>query len=516
MCCLQWQGNRFLLTDVNPAMAQLLSAPVEQLIHCSFDDVLTADTDPTPYFWQALEGGQTVTFDHRVTLAESQYWFSIEVIPGVQPTVEGAVSNVLLIIEDTTERRTTEMALRQSEDRFRSLFEGVPLIGMQVYDRNRRVVAWNRASEEIYGYTREEAMGQLLEDLIIPDSMRDMVVQAVDNWVQGGMPIPADELTLRHKSGAPVEVFSSHIMLTNLQGEPEMYCLDLDIRDRKQAQAALRQTQLILMQGEKMSSLGQMVAGIAHEINNPISFIDGNLDHAKDYVQELLHLVKLYQSAYPSPGPAIQTALENLDLDFLQADFLKLATSMQVGADRIRTIVDSLRNFSRLDETGAKLVDIHEGLNSTLTILRHRLQSTDMPIEVVKNYGSLPPIVCYPGPLNQVFMNVLTNAIDALGQRPRDQSPWSPQIEISTAQKDHGHIVISISDNGAGISEAAKAQIFDPFFTTKPVGQGTGMGLAISYQIVTQQHRGQLLLRSEPGGGTCFDIYLPMDPEQQL
>ena len=502
MCCLQWQQGKFLFTDVNPALGQLLALPLEQLINRPIKDFFITEVDHSHYYEHALETGQVVMFEARMTISSKLHWFSIEAVP-----INSATETAQLIVTFT--RQTTEVALRQSEERFRSLFEGVSLIGMQIYDRQRRVIGWNSASEKLYGYTREEAMGRQLEDLIIPDSMRMVVIQAIEDWVEQGTPIPASELTLRHKSGSPVEVFSSHMMLTNLQGEPELYCLDLDIRDRKRAENSLQTAQLKMIYGEKMSSLGQMVAGIAHEINNPISFIDGNLDHAKDYIQELLYLVSLYQQAYPNPKKEVQAALESLDLDFLQEDFAKLATSMQVGADRIRNIVDSLRKFSRLDETGSKVVDIHEGLDSTLTILQHRLNTPEINIEVVKNYGAQAPILCYPGPLNQVFMNVLTNAIDALIESLAKNNISSPRIEISTTQSDHGRTVIAISDNGPGIEAAVITQIFDPFFTTKPVGQGTGMGLAISYQIVTEQHRGQLLVDSTPGQGTCFEIRLP-------
>ncbi|MBT9315282.1 PAS domain S-box protein [Leptothoe spongobia TAU-MAC 1115] len=490
-------------------MTQLLAAPIEQLSNRPFQAIFSTKTDHSSHYWQALNTSQTVTFEDTVTLSDRRYQFAIEAIP--VPPVDNAAAQLIV----TFTRRSSEAALRQSEERFRSLFEGVSLIGMQIYDHQRRVIGWNRASEQLYGYTCKEAMGQQLEDLIIPDAMREWVIQAVEAWLQRGIPIPACELTLRHKNGGPVEVFSSHMMLTNLEGEPELYCLDLDISDRKQAESTLQQAQLKMMHGEKMSSLGKMVAGIAHEINNPISFIDGNLDHAKEYMTDLLHLVSLYQTAYPSPRHDIQSVLESLDLDFIQKDFFKLATSMQVGADRIRSIVDSLRNFSRLDETGAKVVDIHDGLNSTLRILHHRLQTIDPAIQVVKNYGNLSPIVCYPGPLNQVFMNVLTNAIDALADARTNSSTGSPQtaspqIEISTSQPGGRQTVISICDNGPGISDTVKAQIFDPFFTTKPVGQGTGMGLAISYQVITQQHQGQLLVESVHGKGTCVEIRLPL------
>lgn len=505
MGCLQRQQEKFFVRDANPALVKLLSLPVDQIINTPVQAILTTDIDHSHYYWQALETCQAIIFEDRVTISGRVYWFSIEVVP------VNSANNAAAHLIVTFTHKTTEVLLRESERRFRSLFEGVSLIGMQIYDRHRRVIGWNRASEDLYGYTREEALGQQLEDLIIPDSMRAFVIQAIDNWLDQGIPIPAHELTLRHKSGAPVEVFSSHMMLKNIWGEPELYCLDVDISDRKQAEIILREAQLKMMHSEKMSSLGKMVAGIAHEINNPISFIDGNLDYAKDYVKELLHLVNLYRTAYPDPDKTVQTALKNLDLDFIQDDFFKLATSMQVGTDRIRTIVDSLRNFSRLGETGAKVVDVHEGLDSTLTLLNHRLQITNSPIEVVKHYGHLTPILCYPGLLNQVFMNVITNAIDALRDTQLNRSASPPRIEISTVQLDQGQTVIAIRDNGPGIDVAVKERIFDPFFTTKPVGQGTGIGLAISHQIVTQQHQGQLLVKSISGQGTCFEIWLPLN-----
>lgn len=272
----------------------------------------------------------------------------------------------------------------------------------------------------------------------------------------------------------------------------------------------LQQTQAQLIQTEKMSALGQLVAGVAHEINNPINFIGGNITHLDRYTQELLSLIHAYQQHYPHPPQSLQERIEELDLDFLREDLQNLLTSAQKGSDRIKGLVLSLRNFSRLDEAPLKQVDIHEGIDSTLAVLQHRLQETPArpAISVGCNYSKLPPIQCYPAQLNQVFMNLLNNAIDSL----EEHSGNLKTIQIWTETLDNERIAIHIADTGTGIPEAVRSRIFDPFFSTKPVGKGTGIGLSVSYEIVTQKHRGQLYCHSSPGQGTEFVIELPICP----
>ena len=265
----------------------------------------------------------------------------------------------------------------------------------------------------------------------------------------------------------------------------------------------LKQAQAQLIQSEKMSSLDQMVAGIAHEINNPVNFIYGNLDYANDYTQELLELVHLYQRHYPQPVTEIQNKLKDVDLDFLREDLPKVLSSLHVGAERIRQIVLSLRHFSHLDEAEMKQVDIYQEIDNTLLIMSHRLNSN---IEVIKQYESLALIECYPAQLNQVFMNILSNAIDELLAHNEFAHK---QIVIQTRLLDDNQIEVRIRDNGPGIAPEIQDKIFDPFFTTKPVGQGTGMGLAICYQIV-EKHHGKIEVISELGQGAEFVVTLPV------
>jgi two-component system, NtrC family, sensor kinase len=285
----------------------------------------------------------------------------------------------------------------------------------------------------------------------------------------------------------------------------------------------LQQTQTQLVQAEKMSSLGMLVAGVAHEINNPINFIDGNLKYAGEYAQDLLKLLHLYQQFYADPVPEIKECMETIDLDFLLDDFPKIVNSMRVGTNRISEIVLSLRNFSRLDEADMKKVDIHEGLDSTLLILQNRFKENvnGAKIEVIKNYGNLPPIECYAGQLNQVFMNIISNAIDALENYNNNRSIAEIKINpskiiITTEIMKSNSLAIRIADNGPGMMEAVKKQLFDPFFTTKPVGKGTGLGLSISYQIVVEKHKGKLMCFSQLGQGSEFCIEIPLFVNSQL
>ncbi|MBW4614542.1 MAG: HAMP domain-containing protein [Desmonostoc vinosum HA7617-LM4] len=295
----------------------------------------------------------------------------------------------------------------------------------------------------------------------------------------------------------------------NLQGSDELaqvaYAFNEMATKIQYSIETIHRTQAQLIQSEKMSSLGQMVAGIAHEINNPNNFIHANLPHVEEYTQRMLDLLEFYQIELPQPSEQLQDYLQDLDLEFVQEDLPRILASMRSGTQRIRAIVLSLRNFSRLDESDLKTVNLHEGLDSTLLILESRFKATaERPeITLIKEYDeNLPTVECYAGELNQVFLNIISNAIDVLHHS-------NSKILIQTKTINHQLVEIDIIDNGVGMNEDVCSRIFDPFFTTKPVGKGTGLGLSISYQIVVDRHNGKIWCDSTPGQGTKFAIKIP-------
>ncbi len=466
------------------------------------------------------------------------------------------------------ERKQAEEETRHLQNFLNSVVENLP-IGVFIKEANDlRFLYCNKASEEITGYLKEDVIGKNDYDLFA-EKQADLLT-AHERRVLGKqklLDISEQQIQTKHRG---LRIFLTRkIPLLDESGRPR-YLLGIseDITERKQAIEALRQseaaqkqliaflrqqtteletamqklqnTQSQMVQSEKMSSLGQLVAGVAHEINNPVSFIYGNLTYADQYTQDLLHLLHLYQHYYPQPVPEIQVQQESIDLDFVREDLSKMLSSMKLGADRIRQIVLSLQNFSRSDQAESKQLNIHEGLDSTLLILQHRLKAKlgNPGIELIKEYGDLPLVQCYGGQINQVFMNIIANAIDALEeysyqnlairtienlqpsfvqgyQKPPIFSTEPPiSIKIRTevlANDGNPRVLIRIRDNGPGIPPEVKPKLFDPFFTTKPVGKGAGLGLSISYQIVVEKHGGVLKCFSEVGEGTEFWIEIPVN-----
>ena len=478
---------------------------------------------------------------------------------------------IIAIVRDITERKLSEEALRKSEEKFRNLVEQTRDWIWEINHQGVFTYVSPQASE-IIGYQLSEILGKTTFDFMRRDEAQRFAA-IISDFISQQAPFNNLEKTLTHKDGYPIVLETSASPIFDAQGIWQGYRgIARDVSERKQAEEALRhsQTQCLekaqelelildelkrtqeqLVHKEKMASLGQLLAGVAHEINNPVSFIYGNVDPAIGYVNELLHLISLYQKSSPTPSREIQSQIKEIELDFIQKDFPKLLASIKEGASRIKQIVLSLRHFSHQNEEHKKPIDVHQEIETNLMILGSRLKekSNRSAIEIIKEYGDLPFVECYVGELNQVFMNILSNAIDALEGKIVEDSSLTPQIRISTevVKADEGDkgvwrdrelgiwgygggilnsqlpitnsqssislsnkVIIRIADNGTGIPPQLKQRVFDPFFTTKPVGKGTGLGLSITHSIIEKKHKGQLYCNSQLGQGTEFVIELPL------
>ncbi|HEY9849865.1 MAG TPA: PAS domain S-box protein [Leptolyngbyaceae cyanobacterium] len=561
------------IKQVNPVCEQTLLFTNEEFLSLPLLEFIVKEyREFTAAQLQTLtNGSDTVSFENRCYCQDgSTKWLKWKA------SICQEQQLIYAVVQDITTSKQQKQALQETEERYRLLVESVNDYAIYMLDPEGRVVSWNSGAERLKLYRENEIIGkhfscfypseyvqlgkpeQELKLAITEGRFEDegwrvrkdgsrfwanavvTVLRDKEGQIRGFAKVTRD-ITERKLAQEKLQKAHDDLEIRVQKRTAELtesnQLLQQEINVRKQTETALRQskaslkeqanelakalqelkrTQAQLIQTEKMSGLGQLVAGIAHEINNPTTFIYCNLDYANRYMQDLLNLLKLYQQTYPQSTPEIKEAADEIDLDFLLSDMPKLLSSMKLGAKRIHQIVLSLRNFARHDEAEMKFVNIHEGIDSTISLLQNRLKATDRfsGIQVIQAYGDLPLVECYPGLLNQVFMNVLTNAIDAL----ENDSP-APMITICTEVKQDrllgaSSVVIRIADNGPGMTEEVCHKMCDPFFTTKPVGKGIGLGLSICYQIVVEKHRGKLSCISEPGKGAEFVIEIPV--AQQL
>ncbi len=520
--------NDFRFTGWNPATDRSMGLSEEIAVGKTPEEVLGQEEGQFVHqrYVECVKARTSIQYEECLTPNGLEMWGLTTINPIADE--EGNIYRLVGTSFNITDRKLAEEALRSSELRFRNIIENANDLIYSV-DMNGIFTYASPNCQEIFGYQPIELMGQCFSHFVHPDDVH-LCEELLHRLYAGELRISGTEYRVRHSDGSYRWHTSNLSVVREVNGEA-FSCIGIarDITESKQAEAVLRQqkyelektlkelqqTQAQLVHSEKMSSLGQMVAGVAHEINNPVNFIHGNLTHAEEYTADLLRLIQLYQQYYTEPPAEIQDELDELDLDFLQADLMKLLKSMRVGTDRIREIVKSLRTFSRLDEAEVKAADLHEGIFSTLMILQSRLKANgNYPeIEIVPEFDELPLVECYVGQLNQVFMNLIANAIDAL----EDAKVPDPKIRIETEVLEGDRVVVRIADNGAGMTEETRLKLFDPFFTTKPVGKGTGLGLSISYQIIVEKHRGQLKCKSSLGQGSEFEIEIPIyQPEARI
>ncbi|NEQ34851.1 MAG: hybrid sensor histidine kinase/response regulator [Okeania sp. SIO3I5] len=438
------------------------------------------------------------------------------------------ITGNILIVDDIPENlKLLSQILKNAGHRVRAVNSGkmaLTTIHVQVPD----LILLDINMPEMDGYEVCEQLKANLKTQNIPViflSALDEVFNKVKAFYIGGVdyiikPFHLEEVLIRIQNQLQINYSRRLIIKQNLMLEKKNQQLSTSAtlltkksENLEQTLQELKQAQVQIIQNAKMAGLGQLAAGVAHEINNSINFINNNLGYANSYFQELLNLIKLYQEEYPSPNQKIQNYVEDIELDFLSDDLPQLISSMKNGAERIEKIVDSLGNFSRINQAEYKLVDIHQGIESTLALLKSRLEKTDnlLPVQIIKEYAQIPQIQCYPHQLNQVFLNLLNNAIDFLEiKRQKKIEQQLPTIWITTEVKNSELVMMTITDNGVGIDESIRERIFEPFFTTKTVGKGTGLGLSVSYQIIVEQHHGKLTCDSKVDEGATFMIEIPI------
>lgn len=522
---------------VNSVAQEVLGFSAEEMLEKTWQAFIhPEDYSSFSSQWQQLKTTTAnVSFETRCCCRDGSYkWLLWNFV------LESEEGLIYAIARDISQFKEADAARKQSEELFRLLINSVKDYAIYMLDPQGHVMSWNQGAERTNGFSASEIIGQHVSCFHPKNEIETGRPQEVLEIAATQGRYEYETWRLR-KDGSK---FWADVVITALKDDTGKLTgfatVTRDITERKEAQEALQiardeleqrvkertaqllqkttelevamrelqNTQAQLIHAEKICSLGQLVAGIAHEINNPISFIYGNVDYAKAYTEKLIQVYRLYNQHFPNPPSEIEEFVTTIDLDFILKDLPKLLSSMKVGAKRISQLVLSLRNFSRHDEAERKVVDIHQGIDSTLEMLQSRLREKrqQQRIEIIKEYNNLPLVECYAGQLNQVFMNLLSNAIDALEEKEGER-----KITIRTEMSlDRNSVLITIADNGKGIPLELQNRIFDPFFTTKPIGKGVGLSLSVSYQIIVEKHGGKLSFSSQPNQQTEFMIEIPI------
>jgi PAS domain S-box-containing protein len=446
-------------------------------------------------------------------------WLSVNLTPireedGTIGAYQGIARNITERFEFEAERQKVQDHVRSTHAFLKNILNHLP-DPIFVQDNQGKFVLGNEALCELLNRPIHQIIGNFNHEIFVPEICAS---EAVSQTAFETGQTQVREVFYPHPDGTTRFLSIKRSVYTNPENYQFMIGSIRDLTEHRSAEDRLKEIQLQLIRNEKMSALGMMIAGIAHEIKNPLNFIGGNLFPLEQSLGALFRFIRTYDQSVTTRSAELQAVIDSGEIEFLQEDLPKLMTSMNLGVERMQEIVQSLQTFARNDTDDKQWVDLHEGIDSTLLILKPRLKACgDRPeISIVRNYGDLPCLECYPGQLNQVFMNLLGNAIDAIEEtvaqlldRP-DQATWQPQITITTQVLDNGAIQIQIADNGCGLSEENQARLLKQAFTTKPIGKGTGLGMTISNQIITDRHQGEMTFTSARHEGTTFSLVLPI------